>query len=160
MITSDIPDYQTFHIDGVKHISPENALKELQDRNAIIVDVREDDEYLVEFLSVNDVFHLPVSSTMDNLHIIPKDKPVITICNIEVRSSKVANMLKRNGFPESVNPNGGLHEWGKKVCHMKQFFLMHATIAMDHATAHIRNINVDGTTKYIHRFMHYSFTDC
>lgn len=43
---------------------------------------------------------------------------------------------------------------------MKPFFLMHATIAMDHAAAHNRNINnADGTTKYIHRFMHYSFTD-
>jgi hypothetical protein len=28
----------------------------------------------------------------------------------------------------------------KKVCHMKPFFLMHATIAMDHAIARIRII--------------------
>ena len=114
MITSDTPDCQTFHIDGVKHISPENAFKELQDGNAIMIDVREEDEYMIEFLSLNDVHHLPMSSIMDNLKNIPDDKPIIVICRGGVRSTKIANMLNRSGFVNSVNLDGGLIAWKAK----------------------------------------------
>lgn len=111
MTTSETPDFQTFRIHGVKHISPENAFKELKDGNAIMVDVREDDEYMVEFISLNDVLHYPMSSIMDNLKNIPVDKPIITLCQRGVRSTKVANMLNRNGFVNSVNLDGGFIKW-------------------------------------------------
>lgn len=71
MTTSDTPVFQTFHLQGVKHISPENAFRELQDGNALMIDVPEEDEYVIEFISLNDVYHFPMSSIMDNLKNIP-----------------------------------------------------------------------------------------
>ncbi|MDZ7613972.1 MAG: rhodanese-like domain-containing protein [Flavobacteriaceae bacterium] len=114
MITSKTPVFQTFNIEGLEHISPENALKELQDRTAIFIDVREESEVMVEFIPINDVYNFPMSSIMDNLKNIPADKPIITVCPGGVRSSKVAYMLNRNGFINSVNLDGGLKNWKAK----------------------------------------------
>ena len=111
METLKIPLFQTFNIAGVEHISPENAYSELQNGSAIMLDIREDDEFMVELISLNDVYHFPMSSIMENLNNIPDDKPIITICQRGVRSTKVAYMLKRNGFINSVNLDGGFIEW-------------------------------------------------
>jgi len=86
----------------------------LKSGEAIIIDVREDYEHMIEFLSLIDVYHLPISSIMDNLLRIPKDKPVVILCNAGIRSTKVVNMLNRNGFANSVNLDGGLIAWKNK----------------------------------------------
>jgi len=114
MVTSKTPVFQSFNIYGVEHVSPENACSELQNGSAIMIDVREDDEYMVENISLSNVFHFPMSSIMDNLRNIPTDKPIIVICRGGIRSTKVANMLNRNGFVNSVNLDGGLIAWKTK----------------------------------------------
>lgn len=114
MTTSDTPCFQDFNIGGVKHITPDNAYSALKSGEAIMIDVREEYEYMVEFISLNGVYHLPMSSIMDNLNSIPKDKPAITVCNAGVRSTKISNMLNRNGFANSVNLDGGLIAWKEK----------------------------------------------
>jgi rhodanese-related sulfurtransferase len=98
MITSETPVFQSFNICGVEHISPENAYSELQNGTAILLDVREESEYMIEYIPRNDVLHFPMSSIMDDIRNIPDDKPIIVICRGGVRSTKVANMLNRNGF--------------------------------------------------------------
>ncbi|HOK25134.1 MAG TPA: rhodanese-like domain-containing protein [Bacteroidales bacterium] len=114
MITPKTPSFQSFNIFGVEHISPENALEELDKGLAIFVDVREESEFMIEFISLNDVFNFPMSAIMDNLKNIPDDKPIIVFCQGGVRSTKVANMLNRNGFVNSVNLDGGLKTWKAK----------------------------------------------
>jgi len=114
MITSETPAFQDFNIFGVDHISPENALDELQKGSAIFVDVREESEFMIELIPLNNVFHFPMSVIMDNLKNIPADKPIIVVCQGGVRSAKVANMLNRNGFVNSVNLDGGLKTWKAK----------------------------------------------
>ncbi len=93
MIISRIPAFQTFNIYGVEHILPENAFEELQNGKAILLDVREESEFMIEFIPLKDVIHFPMSSIMDNLKNIPADKPIIIVCQGGVRSAKVANML-------------------------------------------------------------------
>ena len=114
MITSKTPSFQTFNIEGVEHISPENALSELENETAIIVDVREEAESMIEFITLNGVYHFPMSVIMDSLQNIPNDKPIITVCRAGVRSTKVANMLNLNGFINSVNLDGGFETWKAK----------------------------------------------
>jgi rhodanese-related sulfurtransferase len=114
MITSETPTFQDFNLFGVEHISPENALEELQKGLAIFVDVREESEFMIEFIPLNDVFHFPMSAIINNLKNIPADKPIIIVCQGGVRSAKVANMLNRNGFVNSVNLDGGLKTWKAK----------------------------------------------
>jgi len=111
MITSKTPLFQEFHIEGVQHITPENALAELQNGTSILIDVREEQEFKLESIPLNNVFYYPMSGIVGQLSNIPTDKPIIVICNAGVRSSKVVNLLNRNGFPESVNLDGGIIIW-------------------------------------------------
>ena len=114
MITAKTPTFQNFNIFGVEHISPESAVEELQKGSVIFVDVREESELMIEFIPLKDVFHFPMSSIMDNLKNIPAEKPIVIVCKGGVRSVKVANMLTRNGFVNSVNLDGGLKMWKAK----------------------------------------------
>ena len=111
MITTKKPVFQAFHIDGVQHITPKNALTELQNATAIVIDVREEIEYNLESIPLSDVFYYPMSGIMSQLQNIPTDKPIIVICNAGVRSSKVVNLLNSKGFPESANLDGGIIGW-------------------------------------------------
>lgn len=111
MITSDKPIYQVFTIEGVKHITPQNALTELQNGTAIMVDVREEPEFKLESIPLNDVFYYPMSAIVEQLQNIPSDKPIIVVCNAGVRSSKVVNLLNTSGFINSANLDGGIIMW-------------------------------------------------
>lgn len=111
MITSKTPVSQEFTLEGVKHITPQNALAELQSGTAIMIDVREEPEFKLESIPLNGVFYYPMSGIMEQLQNIPIDKPIIVICNAGVRSSKVVYLLNRNGFPESANLDGGIIIW-------------------------------------------------
>jgi rhodanese-related sulfurtransferase len=114
MVTYITPSFQSFHIEGVEHIDPENAFRELQNGSVIFLDVREESELMIECIPLNDIFHFPMSSIMDNLKNIPDNKPIITLCQRGIRSTKVANMLNPNGFINAVNLDGGLIAWKSK----------------------------------------------
>ena len=111
MITTDKPIFQEFDIEGVQHITPQNALVELQNGTAIMIDVREEPEFQFESIPLNDVFYYPMSGIIDQLQNIPTDKPIIVVCNAGIRSSKVVNLLNRRGFVNSVNLDGGIMMW-------------------------------------------------
>ena len=111
MITSEIPQFQEFHIAGVHHIAPQNALEELQTDSAIMIDVREESEYKLEYIPHENVFHFPISGIVAQLKKIPTDKPVIVICHAGIRSMKVVNWLNMNEIVNSVNLDGGIIKW-------------------------------------------------
>ena len=111
MITSDKPIYQQFDIEGVTHITPENALAELQNETAIMIDVREVPEFKLLSIPLNNVFYYPLSGIVEHLHNIPTEKPIIVICNAGIRSSKVVNLFNRNDFPPSASLDGGIIMW-------------------------------------------------
>jgi rhodanese-related sulfurtransferase len=111
MKTTDNPVLQQFHIDGVKHISPADSLQAVMRGEAIILDVREESEWLFESIDLEDVFYHPMSVILDRLVHIPTDKPIIVFCLGGVRSSKVANLLNIQGFKDVANLDGGLRAW-------------------------------------------------
>lgn len=111
MITADKPIFQEFNIEGVQHITPQNALAELENGTAILVDVREESEFKLESIPLNDVFYYPMSRIIEQLQNIPTDKPIIVVCNAGIRSSKVVNLFNRNDFPPSANLDGGIIMW-------------------------------------------------
>ncbi len=121
MITTDKPIFQEFNIEGVNHISPHNALVELQNGMAIMIDVREAPETAIDAIPLNDVFSYPMSGIIDQLQNIPDDKPVIVICNAGIRSSKVVDLLNRSGFRESANLDGGISIWKAQGLPVKSY---------------------------------------
>lgn len=111
MIRSEIPQFQEFHIAGVHHITPQNALTELQNDSAIMIDVREESEYKLEYIPIENVFYCPISEIVAQFKNIPTGKPVIVICNAGIRSMKVVNWLNMNRIVDSVNLDGGIIKW-------------------------------------------------
>jgi rhodanese-related sulfurtransferase len=111
MVTTDKPIFQEFNIDGVQQITPQNALVELQHGTAIMVDVREEPEFKLESIPLNDVFYYPMSRIVEYLQHIPNDKPIIVVSNTGVRSTKVVDLFNRNGLNNSANLDGGISMW-------------------------------------------------
>lgn len=114
METTDKPTLQDFHIEGVKHISPSDALEAIKNGEAVMLDVREINEVKLESVPLDRVLNHPLSVIMDRLPYIAKDQNIIVACPGGVRSTKVANLLNMQGYPNVANLDGGLMMWKAK----------------------------------------------
>ncbi len=111
MNTTNQPQFQTFHIDGIMHISPFEAFEALKEISTFVIDVREPEETLALRIESDNVLYHPLSKIMDRLQFIPRDKFLIVACSTGERSSKVANLLQRQGFTSVANLDGGIVNW-------------------------------------------------
>jgi rhodanese-related sulfurtransferase len=111
MILTKEPVFQEFHIEGVQHITPANALKALHNEEAIMIDVREEPECSLESITSPGVLYYPMSGIVAQLSNIPREKPIIIMCNAGVRSTRVVNFFNHNGFINAVNLDGGIIAW-------------------------------------------------
>jgi len=114
MKTTDRPTLQDFHIDGVMHINPLDALEALQNGDAVMIDVRELDEVKLDSVPLDRVLNHPMSVILDRLPYITKDQNIIVACPGGVRSSKVANLLMNYGYEHVASLDGGLKTWKAK----------------------------------------------
>jgi rhodanese-related sulfurtransferase len=78
---------------------------------AVMLDVREENELDYESILLDEVIYHPMSEIMDRLDRIPKNKTIIVVCPGGVRSSKVANLLMMQGYKAVANLDGGLMMW-------------------------------------------------
>lgn len=113
MKTTDKPTIQSFHIEGVKHITPLDAFEILQNDKAIFIDVREMDEIEQERIDLESVLYYPMTAIADKLKFIAKDQNIILVCPNGIRSTKVANLLNMNNYPNVANLDGGFSSWIK-----------------------------------------------
>jgi len=111
MKKTEKPTLQEFHIDGVKHISPPDAMEAVANHKAVIIDVREEAELKTEGIALDNVLFHPMSVIMDRLQYISKDQNIILACPGGVRSTKVANLLNIQGYPSVANLDGGFMMW-------------------------------------------------
>ena len=114
MKTTENPLLQDFHIEGVRHINPTDALEVISDREAVMLDVRELNEVKLESVPLDRVLNHPMSVIMDRLLYIAKDQNIIVACHGGIRSVKVANLLNIQGYPNVANLDGGLMMWKAK----------------------------------------------
>lgn len=111
MNTTEKPTLQDFHIEGVKHISPTLAYEALKNNEAVLIDVREPNEVSLDNIPLENVLYHPMSVIVDRLPYISKDQQIILGCPAGVRSTKVANLFKIQGYPSVANLDGGFTMW-------------------------------------------------
>jgi len=111
MTTTEKPTLQDFHLEGVKHISPANAYELLKNGEAVLIDVREEEEIKLEGILLDNILYHPMSLIVDRLEFISKNQNIILVCPGGVRSTKVANLLNINGYPNVANLDGGFMMW-------------------------------------------------
>jgi rhodanese-related sulfurtransferase len=96
---------------GVEQISPADAILKINHERAIIVDVREDKEF-VEGHIINSL-HIPLGSIQQRLNELEKhkDKQLILSCRSGSRSNSACNILRKQGFENVFNLKGGVMAW-------------------------------------------------
>ena len=122
MEVTNKPVLQSFHLSGVDHISPEETWKVLQNNEAILVDVREDHEIAIESIQHDATLYQPMSSIMQHIHELPKDKLLVIVCKEGVRRSKIVNLLQRQGFENVLNLDGGMFASKKQKLPVESIF--------------------------------------
>lgn len=96
-------------------IIPSDVQKEVDEKKAVLIDVREKWEY--------DLVHLPgaiwirLGELAEKLGLIPRDKPVIVYCHHGNRSMMATQFLRQKGFANVKNLVGGIERYALDVDH-------------------------------------------
>ena len=98
-------------IKGYKVITPALATHMINKEDALILDIRQDNEFVGGHI-VN-AKHIPLSFLNDRLSELEKhkNKPVIAVCRTGHRSSHACSVLKKAGFESVYNLSGGVLAW-------------------------------------------------
>jgi len=96
---------------GYASANPAIATQLINRENAVVVDVREDNEYLSGHI-INSL-HIPLSYFKDRLKELEKHKsePIIVGCKTGQRSGQACAILKKAGFEKVYNLSGGVTAW-------------------------------------------------
>jgi len=96
---------------------PQLTVKELKRRidageEVYILDVREPWEYKIAQIGGK---LIPQNEVPRRLAEIDREREVIVHCHHGVRSQRVAEQLKQQGYPRVVNLAGGIHAWSEEI---------------------------------------------
>jgi adenylyltransferase/sulfurtransferase len=80
---------------------------------ALLLDVREPFE--IAICEVAGSRHIPMRQIPESLDNLPRDKPILVLCHAGVRSMRVTQYLRANGFAHVSNVAGGIDAWAREV---------------------------------------------
>ncbi|MCH4822139.1 rhodanese-like domain-containing protein [Gramella lutea] len=97
----------------VRYISVEQLRMRQLDKEVVIIDSREKEEFQVSHIE-NAILvgynHFEVSKVND----IAKDSPIVVYCSLGIRSENIGRKLKKAGYKNVQNLYGGIFEWKNK----------------------------------------------
>lgn len=98
-------------ITGVASINCFEVTKLLNHEDAVLIDVREENEFIQGHI-LNSI-NMPLSSLSDKMSRLEKhrDQPIIAICLSGQRSAQACGRLKKQGFEKVYNLSGGIMAW-------------------------------------------------
>jgi NADPH-dependent 2,4-dienoyl-CoA reductase/sulfur reductase-like enzyme/rhodanese-related sulfurtransferase len=79
-------------------------VRELVERGAVFVDVREENEYRNGHIKGS--IHIPLSQLRERMHEIPKDVPIYVHCRSAQRSYNAVMALQQSGYTQAINVSG------------------------------------------------------
>ncbi len=99
---------------GVKPISAIELPQLISHESGVVVDVGEPNEF--KNGHIPNAMNIPVAQLDSNIKKLQKhkEKPVILICRTGQRSTKAANILKKQEFTNLYTLTGGLAAWQKE----------------------------------------------
>jgi len=78
-----------------------------------VLDIREPDEVAICMLPGS--LCVPMALVPRYLEKLPRDRPLVVLCHHGVRSAMVTGFLRRNGFDNARNLEGGIDAWARLV---------------------------------------------
>jgi rhodanese-related sulfurtransferase len=96
---------------GVSTLDATGVLRLINDRDAVIVDIRDVGEY--KDGHIPQARHIPLNGLSDRLGELAKvkDKPIVVYCRSGATAQSACALLKKNGFADVHALNGGLPSW-------------------------------------------------
>jgi rhodanese-related sulfurtransferase len=106
--------------EALPSVSPQQAVQMQAQQKAVILDVRENDEWNAGHIA--GAIHIPLGEISNRIGELTKyqNHPVITQCRSGARSAKAADILTKAGFNNVHNMDGGLNAWQKADLHIQQ----------------------------------------
>lgn len=92
---------------GVPQLTPAEAARSA-DGGALLLDVREDDEWQAGHAP--EAVHLALGNLSEGYRSLPQDRRIVAICRIGGRSERAAIALRDVGY-DVVNLAGGMQAW-------------------------------------------------
>ncbi|TAM86762.1 MAG: rhodanese-like domain-containing protein [Candidimonas sp.] len=97
---------------GSSSVQITEAIELANRKQAIFIDVRKPEEFKTG--SIPQARNLPSDEIEAKLSSLPKNKPIIVVCDQGRESARVAAMLRKQGFGDTVSLAGGLRAWSKE----------------------------------------------
>ncbi len=96
---------------GVPEVRPDWVARNLDD--VFILDVRNLAEFDGELGHLEGSKLIPLDELRDRLGEVPKDRPVVAVCQSGKRSAMATEILLKAGYDEVANVPGGLIQWSR-----------------------------------------------
>ena len=93
-------------------VSLDQARAEHEARKALLVDIREPEEHATGVAPGARL--LPMRQLSVRLAELPRDRPVLLICNTQNRSRATFDALRERGWTNLRFVNGGMSEWNRR----------------------------------------------
>lgn len=106
---------KTYNSQSVPYISVEELRMFQINDSVVILDAREENEFKVSHLvsSINVGFNT-FSSDETEIEKLSKNTNIVVYCSVGIRSEKIAEKLKKEGFSNVKNLYGGIFAWKNK----------------------------------------------
>ncbi|MCZ6870144.1 MAG: MBL fold metallo-hydrolase [Gammaproteobacteria bacterium] len=101
----------TVSFGGIPEIEPEWVARHLEELT--VLDVRNAEEFDGELGHVEGSQLIPLDELRDRVGEVPRDRPVVVVCQSGRRSGMAAVILKDAGLKEVANVAGGLINWSR-----------------------------------------------
>ena len=93
-------------------VTLEQARSEHEGGRALLVDIREPDEHATGVTA--GALLLPMRQLSTRIAELPRDRPVLLICNTQNRSRATFDALRERGYTNLRYVNGGMSEWVRR----------------------------------------------
>lgn len=94
---------------GGKLINPSQAVQQMNQRQAILIDIRSAESYKAHHIP--QTRHIPAAEVVEKTAKIDKDKPLIIVCDTGRSASAPAAALRKAGFSDVSVLEGGIVAW-------------------------------------------------
>lgn len=95
---------------GMINIEPSDAVK-LMNNDAVVVDLRSAEAYsrghIVGARSI------PADELSAKMDMLDKSKPIVTVCDAGISSTRAVNQLRNAGFESAYGLKGGMNGWSQ-----------------------------------------------
>ena len=82
-------------------------------RPHVLLDVREPDELAI--CQLEGAVHMPMASVPARISELPRQQPLVVMCHRGGRSRAIVEFLRRAGFENALNLEGGIDAWANEV---------------------------------------------